>query len=63
VGEDPGTRFITFRDEAANAPTEQLLGTVDDVLIVRRALSATEVQMRSVGRGAEAENRATPVPP
>jgi len=44
VGEDPGTRFITFRDEALNAPTEQLVGTVDDLLVARRALSAAEVR-------------------
>lgn len=44
VGEDPGGRFITFRDEALNAPTEQLVGTVDDLLVARRALSAADVR-------------------
>jgi hypothetical protein len=44
VGEDPGTRFITFRDEAANLPTEQLVGTVDDLLVARRALGEAEVE-------------------
>jgi hypothetical protein len=44
VGEDPGTRFITFRDEAANLPTEQLVGTVDDLLVALRALGEAEVE-------------------
>ena len=51
IGEDAGTRFITFRDEATNALTEQLLGTVDDVVVARRALSDREVQALSLGSG------------
>ena len=50
VGEDPGTRFITFRDEAANAPTEQLIGTADDLLVARRALSQAEVERLAPAR-------------
>lgn len=50
IGEDVGERFITYRDEAANALTEQLVGSVDDVLIARRVLSAADVARLSRGR-------------
>lgn len=49
VGEDPGTRFITFRDEAANSLAEQLVGTVDDMLIARRTFSEAEVRVLALG--------------
>ena len=51
IGEDPGTRFITSpKSEDNNQPTEQLSGTVDDILVARRALSETEVLALSRGK-------------
>ena len=51
IGEDPGTRFITSAtSEDNNQPTEQLSGTVDDILVARRALSEAEVLALSRGK-------------
>lgn len=44
IGEDQGGRFMTNKEEDHDAPTEQLVGSVDDVLVVRRVLSAEEVR-------------------
>lgn len=43
VGEDQGGRFITYRDKVPAPPDNQLRGWVDDILVVRRVLSAEEI--------------------
>jgi len=50
IGEDPGGRFITYRDEAKNAPTEQFVGSIDDILVARRVLTPADVQALCPGK-------------
>ena len=43
VGEDQGGRFITYRDKVTAAPDNQVRGWVDDILVMRKVLSAEEI--------------------
>ena len=43
VGKDQGGRFITYCDKVPAPPDNQLRGWVDDILVVRRVLSAEEI--------------------
>jgi len=43
IGEDQGGRFMTNKDVANDLPAEQLVGSVDDVLVARRTLAPEEI--------------------
>ena len=44
VGEDVSGRFVTYQDETFGKPSEQLVGFIDNVVVIGRALNGADVK-------------------